>query len=342
MTPAQSRQDEKEQLLAEIHKLRQQVRNLQQSNRDLQIALETTAIHGDFIEEQLHEANQQLQAAIAGYQQKQIALQRVLDSLARQKADLEMILHMTIEHGDTIENELYGLTQKLETEVHERKQAEAQLQTLLQVISKERNDLEIVMQTIIEHGDAIEIQWFNKVTEANFLATRDSLTQLANRRKLDEYLAHEWMRTGREQLPLSLILCDIDYFKPYNDSYGHPLGDEALKKVAHAIARVVTRSSDLVARYGGEEFAIVLPNTPEAGAKLVAERIRQEVEKLQIPHEFSSVSCYVTISLGIATIYPTLDVSLNHLLATADKALYKAKKHGRNCVVYQSGYSDDC
>lgn len=167
------------------------------------------------------------------------------------------------------------------------------------------------------------------------LANSDGLTGVANRRRFEEHLKQEWRRMLREQLPLSVILGDIDYFKTYNDSYGHLEGDDCLKVVARAIDRVVNRPADLVARYGGEEFAIILPNTPAEGAMQVAQSIRKAILQLQIPHQSSPVREYVTMSLGIATQIPTQELSPKNLIEAADQALYRAKEQGRNCAVAQ-------
>ncbi len=127
-----------------------------------------------------------------------------------------------------------------------------------------------------------------------------------------------------------MILCDIDFFKFFNDNYGHQAGDECLKKIAHTIHDCPQRSSDLTARYGGEEFAVILPNTNLKGAKMIAERIRVSVRNLKIEHDKSTVDRYVTLSLGIATTTPGRDNSAEKLIAHADKAMYEAKKNGRN------------
>ncbi|MBD2007099.1 MULTISPECIES: response regulator [Cyanophyceae] len=166
------------------------------------------------------------------------------------------------------------------------------------------------------------------------LASLDGLTQLANRRRFDEYLDQQWRHMAREKLPLSLILCDIDFFKPYNDTYGHQAGDLCLQNVAAALRLAVKRSTDLVARYGGEEFAAILPNTKIFGALHIAETIREQVKALGIAHAKSTVSPCVTLSLGIACIIPMPDVSSATLLKAADKALYQAKARGRDrwCV----------
>lgn len=165
-------------------------------------------------------------------------------------------------------------------------------------------------------------------------ATIDGLTQVANRLRFDTYLHREWHRLKREQQPLSLILCDIDQFKRYNDTYGHPAGDECLVRVAQALQGSLRRPADLVARYGGEEFGIILPNTTEMGAARVAESLQSNVEALHISHLASDVGDWVTISLGVACEVPTAEGSPAHLLKMADLALYQAKEWGRNryCV----------
>jgi diguanylate cyclase (GGDEF)-like protein/PAS domain S-box-containing protein len=166
--------------------------------------------------------------------------------------------------------------------------------------------------------------------ELERLATLDSLTKVANRRRFDEYLQQEWQRMARESQPLSLILLDVDYFKIYNDFLGHQQGDVCLLTVAQALCRAVRRSADLVARYGGEEFAVVLPNTRRAGAIVVAEAIQREIAQLQIPHPNSTVSPYLTVSMGIASAMPDLSEASDELVAAADSALYQAKRRGRD------------
>ncbi|WP_346291906.1 response regulator [Sphaerothrix gracilis] len=168
------------------------------------------------------------------------------------------------------------------------------------------------------------------------LATIDTLTQIANRRRLNEYLNHEWQRMRREQENLALILCDIDYFKNYNDYYGHPAGDVCLQQIAQTIHTLINRPADLVARYGGEEFCIVLPKTPLNGAIHVVNQIQQAIAQLQIAHEPSPISDFVTLSFGITLLAPTTaESSVSQLIAAADQALYEAKAQGRNtfCTV---------
>ncbi|PZO44601.1 MAG: diguanylate cyclase [Pseudanabaena frigida] len=177
----------------------------------------------------------------------------------------------------------------------------------------------------------IELQQAN--LELSRLAHLDGLTQIPNRRSFDDRLTKEWQRHLREQQPLSLILIDIDYFKRYNDFYGHQGGDECLIRVAQAIASVQQRPSDLVARYGGEEFVVILPNTYSDGALTFANAIQKSVANLAIPHEKSEVSEYVTLSLGIACLVPTSQTSADNLIAYADQSLYAAKEQGRNRAI---------
>lgn len=166
--------------------------------------------------------------------------------------------------------------------------------------------------------------------ELQRLAFSDGLTQVFNRRHFDEYLNTRWHQLAQEQASLSLILCDVDYFKRFNDTYGHLAGDDALRQVAHAITQAAQRSTDLVARYGGEEFAIVLPYTDAAGVLTIAQKIRMNIKELQIPHVNSAVDQHITLSLGMATLIPNSDSSPAHLIAIADQALYQAKAEGRD------------
>lgn len=174
--------------------------------------------------------------------------------------------------------------------------------------------------------------------ELQRLTCLDSLTGISNRRRFDEFIVKECMRSAREGAPLSLLLIDIDNFKAYNDNYGHLGGDGCLRKVADAFRNAVQRPADLVARYGGEEFAVVLPNTNIEGALTLAEHLHDVVKKLEIPHEYSDVSDIITISTGIATKVANMNNSPGDLIEMADRALYEAKKFGRN----QTRLSESC
>lgn len=175
-----------------------------------------------------------------------------------------------------------------------------------------------------------------KLHEANellrHLSSVDGLTGVNNRRSFDERFEIEWQRSIQNSTPLSLIMLDIDCFKSFNDTYGHQGGDECLKQVAKTIFNVLEKPLDGVYRYGGEEFSVILPETTKEGAQIVAEKIRIAIEKLEIPHASSTVSEWVTISLGTATTVPTKCTPWTDLVAAADKALYRAKNEGRNCV----------
>ncbi len=192
------------------------------------------------------------------------------------------------------------------------------------------------------------------------LATQDGLTAVANRRSFDKTIGLEWKRLVRQahtlnmlqdtatpvdantlQLPLSLLMIDVDFFKQYNDRYGHQAGDDCLRKVAGAIVSVTKRPNDLVARYGGEEFAVILPNVPLEGARTVAENIRAAVEQLELPSGNPTVN-FVTVSIGAATTapLPDLEEQPSKLIAIADAALYEAKRTGRNRVILKS-YTND-
>lgn len=163
-------------------------------------------------------------------------------------------------------------------------------------------------------------------------AMLDGLTNIPNRRRFDETLENEWKRAQRSGTPLSLIIADIDYFKRYNDNYGHAAGDDCLKKVAAALVASIDRPSDLAARFGGEEFSVILPDTDAEGARAIAERLRSQIENLRIPHAYSDASKCVTVSVGLACVVPNAGNTQTDLIKQADEMLYQAKESGRNRV----------
>jgi diguanylate cyclase (GGDEF)-like protein len=187
-------------------------------------------------------------------------------------------------------------------------------------------------QEIREHKQVRE-ELAEAKQELQRLAALDGLTQVANRRLFDEYLSREWQRMAREQMALSLILCDIDHFQRYSDTYGHSAGNECLKQVAQGLQCAVRRPADLVARYDGEEFAMVLPNTNQEGALHVARSIQTEIQHINIPHTCSDADSFVTLSIGLATMIPQYGHSIQLLLKIADDALDEAKQQGRNRIV---------
>ncbi|MBJ6724144.1 GGDEF domain-containing protein [Geomesophilobacter sediminis] len=169
--------------------------------------------------------------------------------------------------------------------------------------------------------------------ELKRLAATDTLTMIANRRRFNEYLKKEWRRAFREKWAVSLIMIDVDHFKDFNDTYGHQEGDACLRTVADIITGCISRAADLVARYGGEEFALILPNTKAQGAVVLAEKIRTAMERARIEHSSSAVAPYLTLSLGVASLVPDGTMNGSDLVAGADRALYRAKRLGRNRVV---------
>ena len=182
----------------------------------------------------------------------------------------------------------------------------------------------------------MKVKELSELQEANFklesLSTLDGLTGIPNRRSFDDYIEMSIKSCTRLNKPISLIMADIDFFKGYNDNYGHLKGDDCLINVAKSISLSVKRPLDFVTRYGGEEFAVILPETDEEGAKIIAEIIRKNVEELEIAHKSSDVSAYVTLSLGITTKSSSIQYSKNELIEHADKALYNSKSNGRNQV----------
>jgi len=177
-----------------------------------------------------------------------------------------------------------------------------------------------------------QIQIINQMRTIEHLSMIDQLTNLPNRRSFDERIHVEWNRAIREQTPISLLIFDIDRFKNYNDTYGHQQGDVALQSVAKVLSLASKRSSDFAARWGGEEFVILLPNTPLNSAMDIAEMIRKNIEKENIPYA-GNLTTKITASIGVNTITPTLEDSTDVFFSAADKALYAAKEAGRNKVV---------
>ncbi|MGF1733209.1 GGDEF domain-containing response regulator [Photobacterium kasasachensis] len=202
-------------------------------------------------------------------------------------------------------------------ELYEQKEA---LREKTQEFDRKLVELEELQQQLEETNEQLLL-----------LSTTDGLTGLFNRRRFDEVLNEEWKRGIRSQQPLSFIILDIDHFKAYNDTYGHQAGDDCLREVARTLASVPLREMDKIARIGGEEFAIILPETDRDGVMLAAERIRESIDELNIPHSSSLSHQHLTISVGVSTVVPDLALSSRKLLEAADDALYEAKRRGRNC-----------
>lgn len=250
-------------------------------------------------------------------------LELTVRRLRREIEDLQIALQNSNEHNDLSQEHLYRLSASLTAEVRERQATENKLQQLVAAATREKGDLEIMLQILIEQGD--------ESAEEGERARIDGLTGIANRRRFDEFLSQEWERHLAAEQTVSLLICDVDHFKLFNDSCGHQAGDECLKSVAKAISSCF-RSGDLVARYGGEEFAVVLPRTSGEIAVRAAERMRTAVQKAGIPHPASPVSDRVTMSIGVACTTPKRAAKSETLIQEADRHLYLAKHKGRNRV----------
>ena len=181
------------------------------------------------------------------------------------------------------------------------------------------------------------MEFSKQLEEANRQLKRltliDGLTGIANRRHFDEFLEKEWHRNMRDNKPVSLIMGDVDFFKNYNDRYGHQAGDDCLKQIAAILNNIAKRPGDLAARYGGEEFAVILSGTDLKQAGALAENTNKKLKETRIPHSDSQAADYVTLSLGVASIIPRHGTKPYDLIKAADKGLYKAKNSGRNQVI---------
>lgn len=187
--------------------------------------------------------------------------------------------------------------------------------------------------TVVKARVSLHMQVVRQRRMLESLANIDGLTELPNRRQFDAVLAAEWARSSRTGQPLSVAILDVDFFKRYNDHYGHAMGDHALQLVARSLRKRIQRPADLVSRYGGEEFVVVMPDTPIEGALEVAERLRLGIEGLGISHKRSSVAICLTVSTGVASRVSEALPSADALMQRADERLYRAKKAGRNRVV---------
>lgn len=207
--------------------------------------------------------------------------------------------------------------------------------------SKARIFKEMYLQRITIGKQVVELEErLNELTKMQqekdsleSLSLQDGLTKVYNRRGLDKLFKMHWSNCLRYKLPYSVMMFDIDEFKNYNDNYGHLQGDEVIKAVAVAIEKSLFRSEDLVGRYGGEEFLVVMPNVDLEGAEIVAKRIQNEIKELNIKHEFDNGIGYVTVSIGVASLTPTLNMNPQVIIDQADQKMYAAKKNGRNqCI----------
>lgn len=208
------------------------------------------------------------------------------------------------------------------------------IRDVVHVVRKENGEVDSLIGFMFDISERkkTEQELIKLQKELEELSFKDGLTGVANRRMFDSVIETEWLKARQNKQPLSLIIIDIDFFKEYNDFYGHLQGDDCLKQVAETLNNVKARSRDFFGRFGGEEFIMLLPEADENAAWSIAERCRQALFKKQIPHEQSKVSQLLTISLGVSTMIPSQDDEYNELISRADKQLYQAKQKGRNCI----------
>lgn len=209
------------------------------------------------------------------------------------------------------------------------------IRDVVHVVRKENGEVDSLIGFMFDISERkkTEDKLLSLQKELEVLSFKDGLTGVSNRRMFDSIMEVEWANARRNNQPLSLLVIDIDYFKQYNDHYGHIQGDECLKRVAQALSAAATRARDFFARFGGEEFVLVLPETDAEAAKKVAERCRNLMFKEQIPHAKSEVSQMLTVSVGVGTITPSHKDEAIAFIEEVDKRLYQAKQQGRNCIV---------
>jgi len=252
----------------------------------------------------------------------------------------EELLDMEIHHvyGNINESNWDRQWQKLKEQqsftyesVHVTKQGQKiPVEITLNYLNFEQQEYNCAIVRDIRDRKQIETKLKQANQQLHHLANVDGLTQIANRRNFDRYYESEWVRMLKSQQSLGLIFCDVDYFKKYNDFYGHQAGDDCLKQIAQTISNSLYRPEDLATRYGGEEFGIILPQTSVEGTKRVAQNIQQNIRKLELVHAASEVSRYVSLSMGISSIIPQPELPPSFLLSQVDRALYQAKEAGRD------------
>lgn len=232
--------------------------------------------------------------------------------------------------------ELATLARSFNQMSQEIQQAKQTLESYSQSLEQKISERTQALEQEIYRRTAIEAVLYRANQELEQIAFLDGLTQVGNRRHFDDCLNREWWRHQRMQAPISIILCDIDFFKQYNDTYGHQAGDECLRQVAavlqSAFQSATKQPTEVVARYGGEEFAVILPETSAARAVQIANTIQREIQQLQLAHRGSPIHSSVTLSFGVATLVPELESTATQLIARADRSLYRAKSKGRNCI----------
>jgi diguanylate cyclase (GGDEF)-like protein len=231
--------------------------------------------------------------------------------------------------NERLQNFNQALEEKVSLRTQELEQKNRQLEIEIQARLKTQQELQRINKNLDLANK--ELDYANH--QLRLAVNHDGLTKIANRRRFDEYFEQTWLQALRDQSTLTLILCDIDYFKLFNDTYGHVEGDRCLQQVAETLETVIKRPMDLAARYGGEEFAMILPNTNLQGGLVIAENLLTAIQQLGISHASSPVKDHLTLSIGISTLLPTPERTAQTLLTAADIALYEAKQLGRAQIV---------
>ncbi len=315
------------------HYIEDALEHLKQQKDDLEISLTIAIEHGDAIEEQLSNANQKLSYEVEERVLAETKLEDVIKTVTRQRDDLEIALNTAVEHGDAIGEHLHQINQQLNVNLTEREALENKLQLLVSSLSRQKQDLEILVETVASHGDEINQEMYKKIDTIEHIAKTDSLTELLNRRAFDISFEREWSHSKRQQIPISLLMIDIDHFKLFNDTFGHIEGDKCLQRVAKSLSLTQYRSTDIVARFGGEEFIILLVDCNLSKAVSIAEEIRQNIEQLALSNP-KSPRGYITLSIGVASMVNQKNNEATNLLKLSDSNLYHAKHNGRNLVYF--------
>jgi len=257
--------------------------------------------------------------------------------ISQQLRQLKVQLETAIEHGDAVEQLLFEENKKLLSKNQEHKHTEQKLLYLLQNLQQEKKDLETVIDSIIDHSDRLDLHLLTEYQRVQEASLTDPLTGLANRRGFLEHFDKCWKQAKRQDYLVGLIFIDIDYFKQYNDHYGHHEGDICLQRIAKLMTNACYRETDFISRYGGEEFIILISVKDLASVKVLATRLHKTFLQEKITHEKTLLEQkIVTASLGCGLIKPDKNNKPNDFIKQVDALLYQAKEQGRNQIRYQS------
>ncbi len=257
-------------------------------------------------------------------------------NINQQLQDLKIQLDIAIKHGDAVEDLLSEQTEQLVQENIKQSKAEKKIKKLLFALEKEKSGLEFIIESIIDHSDRLNLHLLEQYKIVKAQSLTDDLTGIPNRRSFDNQIKQIWKQARLQNYLFGFALLDIDYFKQYNDYYGHIEGDNCLRKVAMLISNTCYRDTDFVARFGGEEFAILMSVKDIDGAKTFINRIHQTFLNEAIAHKKTLLEKPIlTVSIGCGLIKPHRKLSTVNFIKKVDELLYQAKKEGRNQVCYQ-------